>query len=407
MNANTPSVSTRLPTLSRVERAALRIAVLAPPWIPVPPPGYGGIEAVVALLCEELVARGHDVTLFAAPSSRSAAQVLSPLQGTHADQIGSSLYESDHVATAYDAVDRAGTDGRPFDVVHDHSGFTAVAMADRVSAPVVHTMHAPFDDQTRPFYERHGHKARLVAISRYQLEHAPPGVCVADVVHNPIRVEDWPLCEGNDDYLLWMGRMDPAKGAHRAIAAARAAGIRLVLAGPVQPGQEEYFRSKIEPHVDGRKVEFVGEVGGLRRKELFAHAKAFVMPIRWAEPFGMVMVEALACGTPVIAFPEGAAGEIVIDGENGFHVTDEQAMAEAVGRVGEIDPMRCRDSVAARFDATIVASGYEAVYARAIRARTDRAPRSARRPALLRENDRAERGPLRPAPPSTTFQSAG
>jgi glycosyltransferase involved in cell wall biosynthesis len=256
----------------------------------------------------------------------------------------------------------------------------------------VHTLHAPFNKETKPFYARHGHKVRLVAISRFQLEHAPAGVCVADVVPNPIRVGDWPFQRDKDDYLLWMGRMDPAKGAQRAIAAARAAGIRLVLAGPVQPGQEEYFRREIEPHIDGRKVVFTGEVGGVRRKELFSRAKAFLMPIRWPEPFGMVMVEALACGTPVITFPEGAASEIVIDGENGFHVADELAMAEATRRLDTIDPWRCRQSVASRYDATIVADGYEAVYGRAIRAATSRAPRFARHgQSFPHGDDRAER----------------
>jgi glycosyltransferase involved in cell wall biosynthesis len=361
----TASATTRFTSLPRAERRALRVAVLAPPWIAVPPRGYGGIEAVVALLCEELVARGHAVTLFAAPGSHSPADVQAPLERTHADRMGSSLHESDHVGAAYDAIDLAAAEGQPFDVVHDHSGFTAVAMAARVSVPVVHTLHAPFNDETRPFYTRHGHKVHLIAISRYQLEHAPPTVRVADVVPNPIRVEEWPLVEAKDDYLLWMGRMDPVKGAQRAIAAARRAGIRLVLAGPVQPGQEDYFRSKIAPHLDGDRVRFVGEVGGRRRKQLFAHAKAFVMPIRWAEPFGMVMVEALACGTPVIAFPEGAASEIVIDGENGFLVADEQAMADAIGWLGAIDPLRCRESVVSRYDVAIVADGYEAIYRRA------------------------------------------
>ena len=404
---NAPPATIRPPALPRMERRALRIAVLAPPWIPVPPPGYGGIEAVVALLCEELVVRGHEVTLFAAPGSRSAARVHSPLQGTHADEIGSSLYESDHVGAAYDAVDHAATEGRPFDVVHDHSGFTAVAMANRVSVPVVHTLHAPFNDETRPFYGRHGRKARLVAISRYQLEHAPPGVRVADVVPNPIRVEDWPFRDKKDEYLLWMGRMDPAKGAQRAIAAARQAGMRLVLAGPVQPGQEEYFRSEIQPRIDGREVAFVGEVGGVRRKELFARAKAFLMPIRWAEPFGMVMVEALACGTPVITFPEGAASEIVIDGENGFHVTDERAMAEATGWLDAIDPARCRESVASRYDVAIVADGYEAVYSRALEATASQAPRFARhgRPGP-RRHETADRVP-RHAARASTLQPAG
>ncbi len=391
--AATPA-TIRLSTLSRGR--APRIAVLAPPWITVPPSGYGGIETVVALLCDELVARGHEVTLFAAPGSRSAAAVRAPLEQAHPDQIGSSLHESDHVGAVYDAVDRAAAQGGAFDVVHDHSGFTAVAMAHRVSVPVVHTLHTPFNAQTRPFYERHGHKVRLVAISRFQLEHAPRGVRVADVVANPIRVEDWPFREEKDDYLLWMGRMDPTKGAHRAIAAARRASMPLVLAGPGQPGQERYFHTEIEPHIDGREVMFVGEVGGTRHKELFARAKAFVMPIRWAEPFGMVMVDALACGTPVIAFPEGAAREIVIDGENGFHVADEQAMAEAIGRLNRIEPARCRESVASRYDATIVADGYESVYDRAIRAAADRVPRVARRgQALSRRDGRSDGVPHR------------
>ena len=150
------SASTRLTSVRRVARGALRVAVLAPPWITVPPPGYGGIEAVVALLCDELVARGHEVTLFAAPGSHSTADVQAPLERTHAARIGSSLHESAHVGAAYDAIDLAGAEGRAFDVVHDHSGFTAVAMAARVSVPVVHTLHTPFNDETRPFYIRHG-----------------------------------------------------------------------------------------------------------------------------------------------------------------------------------------------------------------------------------------------------------
>ena len=346
----------------------LQIAMLAPPWIPVPPPGYGGIEAVVDLLCEALVARGHDVTLFAAPGSRSAARVRSPLESTHPAEIGSSLCESDHVACAWGEIDLAAELGEAFDVVHDHSGFTALAMADRVAAPVVHTLHARFIAETVPFYQRHGHKARLVAISRSQAASAPAGVRVVDVVPNPIVVDRWPLVLEKQEYLLWVGRMDPVKGAHRAIEAARLAGRTLVLAGPMQTGQQEYFRERIEPHIDGRRVRYVGELGGTAIQELFANAAALLMPVRWREPFGMVMVEALACGTPVIAFPEGAAAEIVIDGENGMLVADEAEMAGAVERLGSIDPERCRASVAERYDVSVTVAGYERVYRRAIAA---------------------------------------
>lgn len=350
----------------------LRIAVLAPPWIPVPPPGYGGIEAVVDLLCEALVARGHDVTLFAAPGSRSAARVRSPLERAHPDEIGSSLYESDHVASTWDAIDLAAKLGQPFDVLHDHSGFTALSMADRLAAPVVHTVHGPFDETTNRFYRRHGHKARLVAISHSQAASAPAGTHLGDVVPNPISVDRWPLRVEKQDYLLWVGRMDPVKGAHRAIEAARLAGRTLVLAGPIQTGQEDYYQGLIAPHIDDRKVRYVGEVGGIAKQELFANAAALLMPVSWREPFGMVMVEALACGTPVIAFPEGAAAEIVIDGENGMLVADEAEMARAVERLRSIAPDRCRESVAERYDVSVTAAGYEHVYRRAVAANRHR-----------------------------------
>jgi len=146
-------------------------------------------------------------------------------------------------------------------------------------------------------------------------------------------VAAWPLREHKDDYLLWIGRMTAEKGPHRAIAAARAAGVPLVMAGVIQPGQQTFFDREVAPHLDGDRVRFVGEVGGAAKRSLFAGARALLMPIRWEEPFGMVMVEALACGTPVIAFPEGAARELVIDGQTGFLVDDELAMGAAVGRL--------------------------------------------------------------------------
>ena len=344
----------------------LRIAVLAPPWIPVPPPGYGGIERVVELLCEALVICGHEVTLFAAPGSRSAALVRSPLEAAHPDEIGSSLCEADHVACVWKELDLAAERGRAFDVVHNHSGFTALAMADRVATPVVHTLHGVFVERTAPFYQRHGHKARLVAISRSQVASAPPGVEVNEVVPNPIAMDRWPLRACKQEYLLWIGRMDPVKGAHRAIEAARLAGRTLVLAGPVQTGQKKYYRELVEPHIDGRRVHYVGEVGGTAKQELYANAAALLMPVRWREPFGMVMIEALACGTPVIAFPGGAAAEIVIDGKNGMLVTDETEMAHAVKHLGSIDPACCRASVAERYDVSVTATGYEQVYRSAI-----------------------------------------
>jgi glycosyltransferase involved in cell wall biosynthesis len=342
------------------------VALIAPPWIPIPPPAYGGIEQVVRLLAAGLVDAGHRVTLFAPPGSRSPAEVRSPLSAPHPDEIQFSMWEVDHVARCFDAIDAAAADGDPFDVVHDHTGFAALAMANRLATPLVHTLHGPFEPDLFQFYEVHGAKGQLVAISRAQRDAAPEHLRHdITVVHNPLAVEEWPFAEDACDYLLWIARMNDDKGPQRAVEVARAANMPLVLAGPVHPGQEEFFAREVEPHIDGDAVRYVGEVGDDGKRELYSHAKALLMPIRWAEPFGMVMVEALACGTPVIAFPEGSAAEVVIDGETGFLVDDEQAMARAVERLGEIDRGRCRASVRERFDVASIVAGYERVYERA------------------------------------------
>ena len=338
----------------------MRVAVLAPPWIPVPPPGYGGIEQVIALLAAELTERGNTVALFAAPGTESRAEVLSPLEDPHPDEIQMSLYEVDHVASAFARMEEAD---EPFDVIHDNCGFAAFAFADRIDMPVIHTLHGPFTNETRAFYARHGHKAKAVALSRYQAEQAPDQLDVVAVIGNPMVVDDFPFQAEKDDYLLWIGRFNEDKGPNRAIAAAKEADMPLVLAGPVQRGQEEFFAQEVEPHVDGEQIRYIGEVGD-EKADLYANARALLMPIRWPEPFGLVMTEAMACGTPVIAFPEGSAPEIVLDGETGFVVDNEGEMAAAVRRLGEIDSERCRESARERFDVAAVAEAYEQAYDR-------------------------------------------
>jgi len=340
--------------------------MLAPPWIPVPALGYGGVESVVSDLTEALVARGHDVTMFCAPGSRSAAKIITLLDGAHPDEIERSLYESDHVARAFGLIDAASAE-QPFDIIHDHCGFTALAMADRIHTPVVHTLHGSFTASTAEFYAHHGHKADLVGISQAQIRTAPDGLVPAAVIANPIDMTAWPLQREKADYLLWIGRMTEEKGPQRAIEAARAANVPLILAGIIQPGQQAFYDREIAPHVDGHKVRFVGEVGGSAKRSLFANARALLMPIRWEEPFGMVMVEALACGTPVIAFREGAARELVADGETGFLVDDEAEMAAAVERLHTIKPAACRTWVAEHCDISVVAPAYENAYRAALK----------------------------------------
>lgn len=348
-------------TLPRPTAGPLRVAMLAPPWITVPPPGYGGVESVVSALTEALVRRGHAVTLFCAPGSRSSGKVVTLLDAPHPDEIERSLYEVDHVVRAFDEIERAAGGAR-FDVIHDHCGFTALALADRIATPCVHTLHGPFTTSTAAFYARHGHKAALVGVSRAQLDSAPRGVEAICAIPNPIDLAAWTFEKRKQDYLLWVGRMTPEKGPHRAIAAARIAGAPLVLAGIIQPGQQAFFDREIAPHIDGDRVRFVGEVGGATKHALFGNARALLMPISWNEPFGMVMVEALVCGTPVIAFAEGAARELVIDGETGFLVDDEQQMGDAVKRLHGIAPSACRQWVDEHCAVDVVAAAYEQTY---------------------------------------------
>jgi glycosyltransferase involved in cell wall biosynthesis len=348
--------------------------MLAPPWIPIPAPGYGGVEAVVEVLCERLVAANHHVALFAAPGTRSPAEVHEVLATPFPEAMGRALPEADHVARVFAEIDHAARARQPFDVVHDHSGFVALAMADRLGTPLVHTIHGPLTEETGAFYEHHAHKALIVGLSPSQLALGPPALVDALCIPNPIDLGRWPLVSPKNGYLLWIGRMEAVKGPHRAIEAAARSGHRLVLAGPIQPGQETYFAEAVAPRIDSDRVCYVGDVTGRTKVELFAHAAALLMPIRWEEPFGMVMIEALACGTPVVAFTEGAAVEIVLDGQNGFLVDDEDEMVAAIARLSELDPARCRASVAARYDADLVAHAYERAYRQACAAAATRRP---------------------------------
>ena len=254
----------------------------------------------------------------------------------------------------------------PFDIVHDHCGFTAFAFADRIDTPLVHTLHGPVHARdaapsTRATRTRRApSRSAATRPSRRRDE-----LDVVAVIGNPIVVGDFPFRAEKDDYLLWIGRIDDDKGPHRAIAVAREAGrAARARRARCSPGRRSSSPREVEPHIDGDRVRYIGEVGEEKR-DLYAGARALLMPIRWPEPFGLVMTEAMACGTPVIAFPEGSAPELVIDGETGFVVEDEHAMAEADRPARTRSTRRAAASSAEeRFDVAPVAEAYERAYER-------------------------------------------
>jgi hypothetical protein len=341
-----------------MRRSAVRIAQIAPPWLPVPPDGYGGVEAVVAFLTDGLVDRGHDVTLFAPGSSRTKARLVS----YHREPLGTVTQVEDPTAAVPHLL-HAHQRGSRFDVLHDHAFPFGPSIATQIDGPpVVHTVHTSVDvPNMARIYERVGRRVHLVAVSDSQREGwtGPPFIAM---VHNGIAVEDHPLRRSKQDYLLFVGRMSPWKGAHVAARIAHATGRRLLMAAKLaEPAEHRYFDAQVRPLLSDRIV-FLGEVGYREKMDLFANAACTVVPILGAEPFGLVMVESLACGTPVVAFRNGAAAEIIDHGVTGFLADDVDEFIALVRRVDELEPWACRRSAQERFAASAMVESYERVY---------------------------------------------
>jgi glycosyltransferase involved in cell wall biosynthesis len=334
----------------------VRIAVIAPPWYRVPPSGYGGIEWVVALLADGLSDRGHDVTLFAPPGSQTEAELVPPLEHVPPqERIGDPWYEAAHAVSAY-------ARGQEFDLLHDHTGPVGVSIGAMSGCPTVHTLHGPFTDEATMLYKRIARRHWFVAISENQQSMGPPNLRWAGVVYNGIPTDRYPLRQDKEDFLFFLGRADEEKAPHLAIEAARRAGRRLVLCVTTKNDRERrYWATQVAPLL-GDDVEVRGECDQAQKTELLARAAALLFPIQWPEPFGLVMTEAMACGTPVVAWRNGSVPEVVADGETGFIVDSVEEMAAAVARVGDLDPHAMRARVKERFSAEAMVAGYERVY---------------------------------------------
>ncbi|WAX57656.1 glycosyltransferase family 4 protein [Jatrophihabitans cynanchi] len=341
----------------------MRIGLIAPPWVPVPPPRYGGTEAVVDNLARGLSALGHQVVLFTLGDSACPVHKFS-LYERAVEPMGSGAYEAAHVLAAYDAL-------ADVDIIHDHTLLgSLIGPANSFgAAPRVVTNHGPFNAEAlRIFSATTARGVALVAISQAQAVSAG-SVPVTAVIHHGIDLDAYRLGPGGGDYLLFVGRMSPDKGVARAVRIAHRAGYRIVIASKVREADERaYFAEAVRPLLRPSDEVLVEEpLAG--RVELLRHAPALIDPIAWPEPFGLVMTEALACGTPVLGCPYGAAPEIVDDGVTGFLARSEDDLVAAAGRLGSIDRLRCRAAAAQRFSMQRMAGDHERLYARLLAAR--------------------------------------
>ena len=341
----------------------LRIAVLAPPWFAVPPTGYGGIEWVVSLLADGLVDAGHDVTLFASGDSRTRAKLAAFFDRAPSEHIGRTFWELQHVLSCYERYD-------DFDVINDHSGPPAAAIGGSVPTPVLHTVHGPLTGEPGELYEALGRVAPnvgLISISLNQRKPKPDLNWAANCP-NALDLSVYPCKPHRGEYLLFLGRMSPDKGAHRAIAVAMEAGVPLKIAGKCrEPKEREYFEQFVEPHLGPvHDIEYLGEVNHGQKVELLQDARVTLFPIKWEEPFGLVMIESMACGTPVIATRWGAVPEVIEDGRSGIIVDDYQLMPAALEEADGLDPLECRRYVEARFAPERMVADYLRAYRAAI-----------------------------------------
>ncbi len=352
--------------------ARLRVGIIAPPWVPVPPPSYGGTELVLDVLARGLVRAGHEVVLFTTGDATCDVPRQWLFDRCDPDRMGASVLELRHVAAAYEALHRC-------DLVHDHTLAGLFVSELYPETPVVTTNHGPFNEDLVDIYRQVVDRIPIIGISRHQVSTAPPEVPVAAVIHHGLDLARFPYGPDGGDYLLALGRMNHDKGIDRAIDIARRAGMPLLIAAKMrEPAEQRYFAEVIEPHLDDR-IRYIGEVGHADKVRLLQGARALLNPIRWPEPFGLVMIEALACGTPVVTTNHGAAPEIVTHGETGFLSDDDAELVQAVLAAGGLSRAACRARAEGEFSAERMVADHVAFFqtVSATRGRRVRVPAAA------------------------------
>ena len=332
----------------------MRIALIAPPFLPVPPVAYGGTELFLAHLAAGLHSRGHTVVVYANGDSRVGCEVRWLYR--HADwpvtdPAAAQLKNANHTSWAIHDASRSA------EIIHLND-VVGLPFTRFVDLPSVLTLHHPHEPVLSAMYSQYP-AMEYVAISEAQARREP--MSRTSVAYHGLPVEDYVFRDHKEDYLIFLGRMAPCKGAHLAIEAARTAGLRLKLAGEIQPVFQEYWDQSVMPHIDGDRIEYVGEADALKKNSLLSGARALLFPIQWDEPFGLVMIEAMACGTPVLAFAGGSVAEIVRDGVSGWICRDVNEMAERAQAPG-VAAESCRSWVTRHFSRERMVNRYLEIY---------------------------------------------
>jgi glycosyltransferase involved in cell wall biosynthesis len=361
-HASLPGAQNSLAVVLHTTVSSMRIAQVAPLFESVPPRLYGGTERVVSYLTEELVRRGHDVTLFASGDSETSATLVPIVErAMRFDTARRDVLGAEFIRELGMVFSRAAD----FDVIHCHVDYLAFPFDALTPTPTVHTIHGRLDmPHLVPVY-RQFNKVPLVSISNAQ--RAPLdglGVRWAGTVYHGLPIERYAFAAKDRGYLAFLGRLSPEKQADLAIEIARRVGLPLKIAAKVDLADQEYFDQVISPLLDDPLVEFLGEIGDEDKSEFLGGACALLFPIDWPEPFGLVMIEAMACGTPVIARPCGSVPEVVVDGRTGFLADSLVDLTAAVKRLDEIDRAECRRLVETRFSVATMGEEYERVYRR-------------------------------------------
>lgn len=348
----------------------LRIAQLVLPWLPLPPPGYAGTERVVYNLTEGLVKKGHDVTLFSVGESKTSAHleyVFEKALGLQSDvmkTLKSSFYPLIHVADCFEKQDQ-------FDIVHSHAQFLALPFSAISKTPSVHTFHRiyrfPAQDDT-DLVLRYGKKLNFTSISDSQ---RIPGINFLATVYNGVDINKFkPVDNPTRDYLFWAGRIVDKKGPLEAVQVAKKLNLKLIMAGNIT--EPDYFDKYIKPEVDNQLIKLIGEASEDEMVKLFQNARMTLVPVKWNEPFGLIPVESMAVGTPVVAYANGGVRETIINGQTGFLVDEKSGVDELTNKTKEILDMskdeynklnqQCRDHVRQNFSIEKMVDGYEKVY---------------------------------------------